>query len=135
MVSAKQDSKPQFPTVVLRGRELSTPSTSEFRSATIFDIPNIFLMVLVKQVLCSSIEALMNSSMWSLTSSKNEASSFFFFRHEVTATGGFSACGFSDSMSEWFRSYDTVVAMAVVERRVNQARNCRVLFLFLFLFS
>lgn len=42
-----------------------------------------FFMVLLKQVLCSSMDAWINSSTWSLKSSKKVvASSFFFFRHD-----------------------------------------------------
>jgi len=55
-----------------------------------------FLIVFWKQVLCSSIEAWMNSSMWSFKSSMKVASSFFFFLHEV---GFWSALLFCVSIS------------------------------------
>lgn len=44
-----------------------------------------FWIVFVKQVLCSSMEAWMNSSMWSFRSSRKVASSVFFFRHDAIA--------------------------------------------------
>lgn len=44
-------------------------------------------IVFWKQLLCSSIEAWINSSIWSFKSSKNVASSLFVFRHD--AIGGF----------------------------------------------
>lgn len=44
-----------------------------------------FWIVFLKQVLCSSMEAWMNSSMWSFRSSMKVASSVFFFRHDAIA--------------------------------------------------
>lgn len=63
-----------------------------------------FRMVFWKQVLCSSMEAWMNSSTWSLRSSRKLASSDFFFRHEVALVppppaAGALASSFSASIS------------------------------------
>lgn len=80
-------------TIVRRGSELSTSFASVFLSATILDIPNILLMVFLKHDLCSSIEACINSSIWSFTSSKNVALSDFFFRQDDAAAGDVCSSG------------------------------------------
>lgn len=85
--------------VVRRWRTLSTVSGLAFFSATIFDIPNIFLIVFSKHVLCSSIEAWTNSSMWSIKSATNEASSDFFFLHDLIS--GVVDDFFSEAESIW----------------------------------
>lgn len=86
--------------VVRSGRTLSTVSVLAFFSATIFDIPNIFLIVFSKHVLCSSIEAWTNSSMWSIKSATNEASSDFFFLHDLIS-GVVDDNLFSEAESIW----------------------------------
>lgn len=90
-----------------------------------------FLTVFWKQFLCSSIEAWMNSWMWSLTSSRKVASSFFFFRHEVSGSFSFELFSIDILWSlldylhpKKIKSYNISIAIEYHLKDVHNAKAC-----------
>jgi hypothetical protein len=72
-------------TEILSTKCMTTAERAKRKTILCIIVQLTFWIVFLKQVLCSSIEAWMNSSMWSFRSSRKVASSVFFFRHDAIA--------------------------------------------------
>ena len=84
-----------------------------------------FWIVFLAQLTCSSIEAWINSSMWSFKSSIKVACSFFFFRHDVMVGEGAVHEGCFPCWPFWF-SMTSITDTKAIPHQLNDHQDCLV---------